>query len=234
MINAICHLCKTPVWDIPEDHPATVLCDECQKEPRDQLGKLSTEALKECLLKRARELGALKRGEYTLRNGSMTDTYFDGRILTMDPYGATLIGRLLLPLVNEAGADAVGGPVASAIPIATAISMRSWSESLSSPSQKPLPAFAVRQEPKDHGAKRQIDGPLPRRSRVAIVDDTMTTGRSIQDAMTALRQEDHHICAVIVLVDRGEKYEEADLIRKWGQGFTSIMDIEEVRQPLGT
>ena len=122
----------------------------------------------------------------------------------------------------------------SAVPIATAISMRSWSESLLNPTCKPLPAFTVRQTPKDHGAERQIDDPLPKRSRVALVDDTMTTGKSIQDAISALKGEGHHVCAVIVLVDQCEKYDEANLIRKWGPGFTAVMDIEEVSQPLYT
>ena len=234
MINAICHLCRNPVWDLPDDHPDTILCGECQQELQGQpdTNTAGQENIRKCLVERARQIGALKRGEYTLRNGSMTDTYFDGRMLTMDPCAANLIGQLILPMVRAAGAQAVGGPAVSAVPIATAVSMKSWTESLKNPSEKPIPAFTVRTEPKDHGTKKLIDGPIPRRSRVALVDDTMTTGRSLQEAMTALRKDYHSICAVIVLVDRGERYDEANLIRRWAQGFTSVMDIEEVVQPL--
>ena len=65
--------------------------------------------------------GALKHGNFKLASGGFSPYYFDGRLLTLDPAGADLIGRAFLPVVREAGAEAVGGPALGADPIAKAI-----------------------------------------------------------------------------------------------------------------
>ena len=63
------------------------------------------------LLRLALEMGALRYGDFTLTSGRKSIYYFDGRLLSLDPEGAYLIGRALLPLVRDAGAEAqLGGP----------------------------------------------------------------------------------------------------------------------------
>ena len=52
--------------------------------------------------------GSLKYGQFTLSSGKTSSYYFDGRLLSLDPEGAMLIGQALLPLIRQAGAQAVG------------------------------------------------------------------------------------------------------------------------------
>ena len=106
--------------------------------------------LDERLLKLAVKRGALKYGEFTLSSGQIAHYYFDGRLLSLDPEGAYLIGRALLPMIKEAGAQAIGGPTLGADPIVAAVAMASHMDG------HPVPAFIVRERSKAHGTGQQV------------------------------------------------------------------------------
>ena len=61
------------------------------------------------LLKLALDRGAIKYGDFTLSSGKKSRYYFDGRLLSLDPEGAHLISTALMPFLQEARAEAVGG-----------------------------------------------------------------------------------------------------------------------------
>ncbi len=88
--------------------------------------------------------------------------------------------------------DSVGGLSFGADPIAIGISMLSG-----------LPWFSVRKEQKAHGMKNTIDGKMGR--RVAIVDDVVTSGRSIDRAIVACVHY-AQVQQVLALVGRSNKY----------------------------
>ena len=131
----------------------------------------------ERLLERAKELGALKFGEFTLSSGQKSTYYFDGRLLSLDPEGTDLISSVFLDIARQAEADAVGGPAVAAVPIVGAMVVRSRMEGAraqggtsrrrtgaTSPAAGTathgLTGFFVRAEAKKHGAGKQIEGPL--------------------------------------------------------------------------
>ena len=169
----------------------------------------------ERLLELALERGALKYGDFTLSSGKKSTYYFDGRILSLDPEGAVLIGRALLPLVRESGADAVGGPTLAADPVVTAVALISQLEG------QGIPAFIVRKETKEHGTGQLIEGGLKPGSRVAIVDDTCTTGGSLIHAIDAAEAAGCTVVKVLALLDRREGGTEE--MQKRGYDFTALM-----------
>ena len=126
------------------------------------------------------EVGALLQGEFTLASGRKSNRYFEGKKITMHPEGAYLVGKAIFDELAEAGVDAVGGLANGAYPIATAVAMVSHLEG------RPVSAFVVREEKKDHGAGRLVEGHLPEGSRVVIVDDVITSGGSIIKAIKAV------------------------------------------------
>ena len=77
------------------------------------------------LLQLALDKGALKYGDFTLTSGKKSSYYFDGRILSLDPEGAYLISKSVLPLLQQAGVEAVGGPTLGADPIVASIALSS-------------------------------------------------------------------------------------------------------------
>ncbi|MBM3957069.1 MAG: hypothetical protein FJ313_03340, partial [Gemmatimonadetes bacterium] len=73
-------------------------------------GTPTQESRAERVLARARELGALRTGDFTLTSGQKSGYYFDGRLLTMDPEGADLVSGAFLDEIRKARAEAAGGP----------------------------------------------------------------------------------------------------------------------------
>ena len=160
--------------------------------------------------------GALKYGQFTLSSGKSSSYYFDGRLLSLDPEGAMLIGQALLPLIRRAGAQAVGGPTLAADPMVTAVALASQEEG------EGIPAFIVRKETKEYGIGQLIEGPLVGGSRVAIVDDTCTTGGSLLHAIAAAEALGCSVVKVIVLLDRREGG--GDELLERGYDFTALME----------
>jgi orotate phosphoribosyltransferase len=150
------------------------------------------------LLELALDRGAIKYGDFTLTSGRKSSYYFDGRLLSLDPEGATLIARAMLPLLIQAGVEAVGGLTLGADPIVVAVAMASHLEG------NPVPAFIVRKEQKAHGTKQNIEGSLKPGSRVAIVDDVCSTGGSLFQAIEEAEAAGCTVVKVLSILDRHE------------------------------
>ena len=50
---------------------------------------------------------SLKRGDFVLSSGLRSSYYFDGRLTTLWPEGAYLVGKRVFQLAREAGAEAI-------------------------------------------------------------------------------------------------------------------------------
>jgi orotate phosphoribosyltransferase len=78
---------------------------------------------------------------------------------------------------------------------------------------RPINAFFVRKQAKEHGTKSLIEG-LPagatlKGKRVVIVEDVTTTGGSAIKAAQAVRAEGAEVVGVVTVVDRQEGAGEA-------------------------
>jgi len=169
------------------------------------------------ILELAHETGALLYGEFTLASGKKSDHYYDGKQLTLHPEGAYLIGKEILDRLAGIDVDAIGGLVMGAIPIVTAVTLVSHQEG------KPIPSFIVREEPKEHGTRKKIEGQFRKGSKVAIIDDVITAGGSVKKAIEAVEAEGCEVVKVIVIVDRNEGGSER--LRKEGYNFEAIIDL---------
>lgn len=171
------------------------------------------------LLALALERGALKYGDFTLSSGKKSSYYFDGRLLSLDPEGAHLIAQALLPLLRQAGAQAIGGLTLGADPIVSAVALASH---LESPQGRGIPGFIVRKEAKGHGTRQGIEGPrLVEGSRVAIVDDVCTTGGSLFQAIEAAEAAGCTVVKVLAVLDRREGG--SDELRRRGYDFAALL-----------
>ena len=151
-------------------------------------------------LRRLLKAESLIFGDFTLASGKKSTFYFDSKRTTLRSDGAWLTARELLRLIREhrIEADAIGGLTLGADPIVCPVAALSHAEG------PKLRAFIVRKEAKEHGTGRQIEGNLPKGSRVIIVDDVVTTAGSTMKAIEAAEGEGHTVVAVICLVDREE------------------------------
>lgn len=156
---------------------------------------------------------------FRLASGALSRYYLDCKLVTLDPKGATLVGRLVFERLKGLDVRAVGGLTLGADPISLATAIASEAAGA------PIAAFIVRKEPKGHGTGQWIEGPLPAGAPVAVVDDVVTTGGSTEKALDILQKLGHPVRKVVALVDRGEGGREA--ISRRGVPFESLYHIND-------
>ena len=169
----------------------------------------------DAILKAAERLGALQFGDFTLTSGAKGTYYFDGRLLTLDPEGATLVARAFLPMLMDCGAEAIAGPTLGADPIVAAVAMSSHLQG------HPIPGLIIRMKAKEHGMGRLIEGPLVKGSKVAVVDDACTRGGSLLHAIDAVEGAGCSVVKVLCILDRLEGGSAE--IRHRGYDFASLL-----------
>ncbi|PKM92008.1 MAG: orotate phosphoribosyltransferase [Euryarchaeota archaeon HGW-Euryarchaeota-1] len=98
-----------------------------------------------------------------LSSGKKSSFYIDGRILTLSPEGAYLIGEVFFDLLKDKNVDAVGGLELGAVPICGAVAAISYLKG------RPIRTFIVRKEPKKHGLRKQIEGPIKKGEKEGLV-----------------------------------------------------------------
>jgi len=160
---------------------------------------------------------ALKHdGPYPLSSGLISKYYYDGKLRTLEPVAAWLMGNILVDPIIGLDAEAVGGKAVGAIPIAQTVAIAAHLRG------HYLPAFYVLEKPKTHGTGSQVyQAELPGGEellrpgrRVVLVDDVITTGNSIAQAIDVVEGSGCIIKGVIALVERHESQGQLN-----GRGF---------------
>ena len=164
---------------------------------------------------------AVFHGDFTLSSGKQATYYVDMRKLTLDHRAAPAIGRIMNDLIADIdGVVAVGGLTLGADPIANSV------VHATADSARPLDAFVVRKEAKDHGRGRQIEGAEVAGKRVVVLEDTSTTGQSALKAVEALRKAGAEVAAVAVIVDRATGAQAA--IEAEGLEWRAAIDLNDL------
>ena len=156
---------------------------------------MDDEPLRRLLLERS-----VQRGSFTLASGRTSSYYIDCRLATMSAAGMVLIGRLGWHAIQRAGwrPAAVGGLTMGADPVAYAIAAASFG------SEASVDAFSVRKEPKDHGARRLIEGNFKPGDPVVVVEDVITSGDSARRAAAVVEESGGRVLGIMAVVDREE------------------------------
>lgn len=131
-------------------------------------------------------------GPFTLRSGKQSDWYLDARQTTFSGAGARLVGQAVLDVLED-GVDAVGGMTMGADPMAIATATAGG-----------LRAFSVRKAAKEHGTGGRLVGPVGSGDRVAVLDDTVTTGGALLEAIDVVTAAGLVVAQAVVLVDRSD------------------------------
>lgn len=173
---------------------------------------------RETLIAELRE-HALVIGEVVLSSGQTAQYYVDARRALMRPAGFCAAGELIAEAAVESGAEAVGGPVMAAIPLACA--------AIAVPQGDGLVGFFVRKETKDHGLQRMVEGPVEEGTKVFVVEDTVTTGGSTVDAVERIRAQGLEIVGGLCVVDRLAGGTEA-IAEAIGTPFGALVTIDDV------
>ncbi len=141
---------------------------------------------------------ALRRGAFRLASGREASFYLDAKQVVLDARGSMLVGRAILDLLRAHGPlpAAVGGMSIGADPVTSAVVTMAGVDGFD------LRGFMVRKEPKDHGTKRYIEGPVAPGEKVVIVEDVTTTGGSSLLAIDRAIEFGLVVERVVTVIDR--------------------------------
>jgi orotate phosphoribosyltransferase len=163
--------------------------------------------------------------EMKLASGKTSTFYFNMKPTMLDPEGAALIADLMLDTMGDETVDLVGGLEMGAVPIATAIAAVSQLQG------RPVGAFFVRKQAKEHGTQSLVEGLVRgdtmQGKRIVVVEDVTTTGGSALKAAKALAAEGATIVRVLTIVDRLDGA--ADAFREAGLDFVPILTLSDFR-----
>ena len=161
---------------------------------------------------------------FLLASGETSPYYVDCRALLAHPDARWLVAQLACTAIRDLSFDAVGGLEIGAIPLATAISDYAFATQPS----KTYRTFVVRKQAKDHGLGKRIEGAVKPDDRVLIVDDVLTSGGSLLQALDAARDAQLHVTHALVIVDRQEQ-NGRQKIEAQGVSLLSLLTLEELK-----
>jgi orotate phosphoribosyltransferase len=152
---------------------------------------------------------ALRFGEFTLKSGRSSPYFFNAGRFDSGAALATL-ADCYADAIDARGAqfDLLFGPAYKGIPLATALACAYARRG------RDLPLAFNRKEAKSHGEGGTLIGaPLAGR-RVLIVDDVITAGTAIREALALIREGGGVPAAIAIALDREEVVDEADPARR--------------------
>ncbi|HEY1825581.1 MAG TPA: orotate phosphoribosyltransferase [Acidimicrobiales bacterium] len=139
---------------------------------------------------------SVRRGDFTLKSGRKSSWFIDSKMTICAPEAMVDLATLVLAAIPES-ATAIGGLTmgADGVSFITA--------GVAATRARPLNAFSVRKEVKDHGAGGRIAGLLREGDRVVVTEDTVTRGTSLLEACHAVQEVGADVVMILAVVDRG-------------------------------
>jgi len=138
---------------------------------------------------------ALLEGDFVLRSGRRSSFYLDKYRFETEPELLRALGQRIADAValREPAADRLAGPALGAVALAASASMAS-----------DLPFIIVRGETKEYGTAKRIEGTYEPGELVCLVEDVVTSGGALGEAVSAVRDEGLVVRNAVCVVDREE------------------------------
>jgi orotate phosphoribosyltransferase len=146
-------------------------------------------------LKVALRQAAYLEGDFVLRSGKRSRYYLDKYRFETRPDLLAALGERIARAVAEAEPDAtrLAGPELGAVALTAAASLASG-----------LPFLIVRKAAKEYGTSTRLEGVYEAGERACLVEDVVTSGGALLDAVAALREAGLRVGTAVCVVDREE------------------------------
>jgi orotate phosphoribosyltransferase len=160
---------------------------------------------------------ALLEGDFVLRSGKRSTWYLDKYRFETDPELLRALGERIAAVVAEHEPDAIrlAGPALGAVALAASAAMASG-----------LPFMIVRGETKEYGTANRIEGPFEADELVCLVEDVVTSGGALAEAVSALREAGLVVRTAVCVVDREEGG--SDALARLGVRLRALFRAEEL------
>jgi len=169
------------------------------------------------------EKGAIKFGDFTLSSGKKSSYYVDLRMVASFPHQfRKMIKHLQNQIIEKVGLENFDYIVS--IPTGGLV----IASSLAFEIVKPL--IYVRNEPKEYGTSKSIEGFIELGNKVLMIDDVATTGGSIINAIELLKEAEIIVSDAFVIINRMEGAAESLEVK--GVKMHQLTDIFEITKIL--
>jgi len=165
---------------------------------------------------------AIKFGDFTLSSGKKSSYYADLRVVPSFPHQFRKMIKGLQALISDQigydNFDCIASVPTGGLVIASALAIETV---------KPL--VYVRTKPKEYGTSKSIEGKIEKDAKILIVDDVATTGGSVSNAITLLKEAGAKITDAYVVINRMEGADK--LLQSQGvkiHSLTNILEITEI------
>ena len=136
-------------------------------------------------------IGAVRFGDFVLKDGRHSPLYIDLRVLIAYPAVLRRVARAMVTCATPLRYDCLAGIPYAGLPLAVAMSLESG-----------RPLIYPRKEAKAYGTKRQVEGVFKTGDRALVIDDVITTGGAKLEAIVPLREAGLVVEDILVVVDR--------------------------------
>ncbi|WP_432799069.1 orotate phosphoribosyltransferase [Poriferisphaera sp. WC338] len=158
---------------------------------------------------------ALLKGEFTLRSGRKSKYYLDKYLFetqgdVLEALGKSFAEKVAAIESESGGVDRIAGAELGGIPIVTATAIYSGK-----------PTVLIRNQKKDYGTAKQLEGKIEAGEKIVILEDVATTGGQVLEAAKLLEEEfGVKVVKIIATIDRQEGAREN--IEGAGYGFDAL------------
>ncbi len=160
---------------------------------------------------------ALLEGDFTLRSGKRSRWYLDKYRFETDPVLLRELGERLAARSRRLEPECArfAGPALGAVALAASAAMASG-----------LPFIIVRGETKGYGTANRLEGPYEPGELVCLVEDVVTSGGALCEAVEAVREAGLVVRHAVCVVDREEGG--ADALARLGVRLDSLYRAGEL------
>jgi len=168
---------------------------------------------KETLAKKIADTAVL-HGDFTLRSGRKSTWYIDKYLFTTQPDILRALGEMFANKIPSS-TTLLAGAELGGVPLVTTAALASG-----------LPCIFIRNQKKEYGTSRQLEGKLSGDDNVVIVEDIATTGGQVLEAAEIIKESGATVEAIIAVIDRCEGAREN--IESAGYQFVSLFTTQDL------
>lgn len=160
-------------------------------------------------------------GHCKTKDGASTTYFIDGHVALSDPHILFFVSKWILERVEKSNIEMICGMGTGAIPIVASVM------SLGAINKVHIHGYYIPKETRKYGLEAQVLRERAKGRRVALVDDVISSGRTLINCIEHLRQLEVDSVSVYALINRNRHKEE--LFQKIGVPVETLYTIDDFK-----